>query len=55
VGESCYTHFFDPDANLFPPLTEIRQVSRKIAIAVAKEMVQAGLTDIKNLNDLKKK
>ena len=34
----------NPDANLLPPLEQIRSVSRKIAIDVALEAVKAGLT-----------
>lgn len=41
------------DSNLLPPLTEIRQVSRHIAIAVAKEVVRAGLTDMEDLDEAK--
>jgi malate dehydrogenase (oxaloacetate-decarboxylating) len=33
----------DPEANLLPPLTMIREVSYKVAVAVAKEAVSAGL------------
>lgn len=40
-------------ANLLPPLKEIRKVSRHIAIAVAKEAVQSGLTTMKNLDETK--
>ena len=38
----------DPQANLLPPLREVRSVSRHIALAVAKEAVSAGLTDFKS-------
>ena len=34
----------DPKANLLPPLTQIRAVSKHVAFAVAKEAVQAGLS-----------
>jgi malate dehydrogenase (oxaloacetate-decarboxylating) len=40
-------------ANLLPPLKEIRKVSRHIAIAVAKEAVRAGLTTMKSLDEVK--
>ncbi|WP_367026953.1 NAD-dependent malic enzyme [Methylococcus sp. ANG] len=33
----------DPDAPLLPPLTAIRSVSRRIALAVAKEAIAAGI------------
>ena len=38
----------DPQANLLPPLREVRNVSRHIALAVAKEAVSAGLTNFKS-------
>ncbi|RTK98321.1 MAG: NAD-dependent malic enzyme [Proteobacteria bacterium] len=41
----------NPNANLLPPLKEVRQVSRKIAFAVAKEAVRAGLTEYSELSD----
>lgn len=41
----------DPHANLLPPLKEVRSVSRHIAFAVAKEAVQSGLTEYKELSD----
>ena len=40
-------------ANLLPPLKEIRKVSRHIAIAVAKEAVRSELTTMKNLDEAK--
>lgn len=36
-----------PNANLLPPLTHIREVSVKVAVAVAKEAIAAGLADFK--------
>ena len=41
----------DPQANLLPPLKEVRAVSRHIAQAVAKEAVAAGLTDYESLDE----
>lgn len=41
----------DPQANLLPPLKEVRAVSRHIAQAVAKEAVAAGLTDHESLDE----
>jgi len=41
----CSPAALDPTANLLPPLTSIRDVSFKVALAVAKEAVEAGLTD----------
>ena len=40
---SCSPAIKDPNANLLPPLTEVREVSYKVAFAVAKEAVNAGL------------
>ncbi len=41
----------DPNANLLPPLKEVRQVSRHIAIAVAKEACAQGLSSLGKLSD----
>ncbi len=41
----CSPSTIDPTANLLPPLSSIREVSYKVAVAVAKEAVHAGLTD----------
>jgi malate dehydrogenase (oxaloacetate-decarboxylating) len=41
----CSPSTIDPTANLLPPLSSIREVSYKVAIAVAKEAVHAELTD----------
>ncbi len=41
----CSPAALDPAANLLPPLNSIRDVSFKVALAVAKEAVGAGLTD----------
>ncbi len=35
----------DPNANLLPPLTDIREVSFKVGLAVAKEAVASGLAE----------
>ncbi|MHB1947435.1 MAG: NAD-dependent malic enzyme [Gammaproteobacteria bacterium] len=37
----------NPDANLLPPLTDIRQVSFQIALAVAEEAIKANLANFK--------
>ncbi len=42
----------DPDAPLFPPLEDIRQVSRRIALAVAAEAKGQGLTGRTGVVDL---
>ncbi len=39
----CSPAKVNPEANLLPPLTEIRQVSFKVAYAVAQEAISAGL------------
>jgi malate dehydrogenase (oxaloacetate-decarboxylating) len=36
----------DPRANLLPPLAELRHVSQRVAIAVAKQAVSEGLADL---------
>jgi malate dehydrogenase (oxaloacetate-decarboxylating) len=41
----------DPQANLLPPLKEVRAVSRHIAQAVAKEAVTAKLTSYESLDE----
>lgn len=41
----------NPEANLLPPLKEVRQVSRHIAIAVAKEALAQGLSSYEKLSD----
>jgi len=41
----------DKYANLLQPLTNIREISRTIAIAVAKEAVKSGFTEHQNLSD----
>ena len=41
----------DPQANLLPPLKEVRAVSRHIAQAVAKEAVAAKLTSYESLDE----
>ncbi|CAL7962918.1 NAD-dependent malic enzyme 2 [Gammaproteobacteria bacterium] len=43
----------NPQANLLPPCKEIRKVSRHIALAIAKEVVREGLTDMKSLDETK--
>jgi malate dehydrogenase (oxaloacetate-decarboxylating) len=36
----------DPDANLLPPLTEIRNLSFKVALAVARQAQKEGCADL---------
>lgn len=45
---NCSPTKTDPEANLLPPLNEIRQVSFKIAVAVAKEALATGLATLPN-------
>lgn len=42
----------DPTANLLPPLTTIRNISLRVAIAVAQEAVAEGIADYTEYNDL---
>jgi malate dehydrogenase (oxaloacetate-decarboxylating) len=42
---ACSPSALDPTANLLPPLSSIRDVSYKVALAVAQEAVHARLTD----------
>ena len=50
----CSPALSNPDANLLPPLSEIRQVSLKVAVAVAKEVIASGLAGISPPADLEK-
>ena len=43
----------DPDANLLPPLTSIREVSLDIAVAVAEEAIASGLSDFESTLSLR--
>ncbi len=42
----------DPKANLLPPLTEIREVSLQVAMAVAKEAIAEKIADFTDFADL---
>lgn len=42
---TCSPALGDPDANLLPPLTQIREVSFKVAFVVAKEAMSEGLVE----------
>jgi malate dehydrogenase (oxaloacetate-decarboxylating) len=44
----------NPNANLLPPLTQIRDVSYKVAVAVAEEAISAGIADFNPKEDIKK-
>ena len=54
VLASCSPAKQDPTANLLPALTDIRQVSFQVAVAVAKEAIQAGLAGHQPSEDLEK-
>src|SRR5206468_4041084 len=44
----------NPNENLLPPLTDIREVSFQVALATAKEAIAAGLADPIASNQLEK-
>jgi len=44
----------NPKANLLPPLTEVRDVSYKVAFAVAKEAIKANLAEARSDEELEK-
>ncbi len=50
---SCSPALHDKDANLLPPLTDIRETSLRIAFAVAKAAVDSGLADYLSDEDIK--
>jgi malate dehydrogenase (oxaloacetate-decarboxylating) len=37
---------FDPEAPLYPPLEQVREVSLKVAVAVAREAQRSGLAEV---------
>ena len=37
---------FDPEAPLFPPLEQVREVSLKVSVAVAREAQRSGLAEV---------
>lgn len=45
----------DPKANLLPPLTEVREVSYKVAVAVAKEAVRLNLAEFLADDEIEKR
>ncbi|MDP1602262.1 MAG: NAD-dependent malic enzyme [Legionella sp.] len=51
---SCSPAQHDVNANLLPPLTQVRDVSYKVAFAVAKEAVSAKLADYQSDADIEK-
>lgn len=48
----CSPVHYNPESNLLPPLSQIRQVSLKVAMAVAKEALDAGLAHFTPPGDL---
>lgn len=48
----CSPAIHNPDANILPPLTEIKNVSFHVALAIAKEAIAANLTDFKPRDNL---
>jgi malate dehydrogenase (oxaloacetate-decarboxylating) len=42
----------DPDASLYPPLESVREISRKVALAVGLEAQRAGLTQLTSVDQL---
>jgi malate dehydrogenase (oxaloacetate-decarboxylating) len=46
--------FHDPNAPLYPPLETVREVSRKVALAVGMEAVRAGLARVTSLDELER-
>jgi len=48
----CSPAKIDPEANLLPPLNDIREVSFKVALAVAKEAIASGLADVDSTENL---
>lgn len=51
---SCSPAKHDPQANLLPPLTEVREVSYKVALAVARESINSNLADFLTDADIEK-
>ncbi|MDX1837568.1 NAD-dependent malic enzyme [Legionella taurinensis] len=51
---SCSPALQNPNANLLPPLDDVREVSYRVALAVAKEAVKSELADYKTEADIEK-
>jgi malate dehydrogenase (oxaloacetate-decarboxylating) len=51
---SCSPAQHNVNANLLPPLTQVREVSYKVAFAVAKEAVRAKLADFQSDEEIEK-
>lgn len=49
---SCSPAYTDKNANLLPPLTQVREVSFKVALAVAKEAVASKLAEPMNNKEI---
>ncbi|MBA3535468.1 MAG: NAD-dependent malic enzyme [Tatlockia sp.] len=52
---SCSPAKNNPKANLLPPLTEVREVSYKVAVAVAKEAVKSNLAEQLSDDEIEKR
>ncbi|KTD47016.1 malate dehydrogenase [Legionella rubrilucens] len=50
----CSPALQNPNANLLPPLDDVREVSYQVALAVAKEAVKSELADYKTETDIEK-
>jgi len=44
----------DTDAPLYPPLESVREISRKVAVAVGVEAQQAGLAEMTSLDEFER-
>ena len=42
----------DPSASLYPPLERVREASRKVAVAVAREGQRSGLAEQTSIDEL---
>ncbi|HEY6045357.1 MAG TPA: malic enzyme-like NAD(P)-binding protein, partial [Pyrinomonadaceae bacterium] len=42
----------DPNASLYPPLEDVKEISRLVAISVGSEAYRAGLTNLSSLDGL---
>lgn len=52
---NCSPAKIDPKANLLPPLTEVRDLSYKVAVAVAQEAVKSNLAEAVSDDEIEKR